>query len=112
MSSPSATPAAPEEFEAAPVRPRLHQPWRALVAVAEVVAAVLLVLGAVWAWQRGLVPMELPNAKTGAPPYQLTRYEGPWLGLAALLALLAALAVVDAVRQLVLAVRTRGRRRA
>lgn len=97
---------------AAPAQPRLHQPWRALVALAELVLAVLLVLGACWAWQRGLVPITLPNAKPGGPPYELTRYAGPWLGLATLLALCALLAVVDAIRQVMLAARTRGRRRA
>lgn len=97
---------------APPAAPRLHQPWRALVALGELVLAVVLALGAVWAWQRGLVPMTLPNAKPDAPPYELTRYVGPWLGLAALLVLIALLAVLDAVRQLVLAARAGGRRRA
>lgn len=98
--------------QAAPVQPRLHQPWRALIVLGELLLAVLLVLGALWAWQRGLVPMTLPNAKPGGPPYELTRYVGPWLGLSALLGMLALVAVLDAIRQLMLALRAGGRRRA
>ncbi|MCP2261732.1 hypothetical protein LX15_005458 [Streptoalloteichus tenebrarius] len=93
--------------------PRLNQPWRALVALAEVVVAVLLVLAAVWAWRSAAVVVEFPAWREGDPVQRVTRYYGHWMASAVGLAALAGFALLDALRQLVLAVRAggRGRRR-
>ncbi|SHE48473.1 hypothetical protein [Streptoalloteichus hindustanus] len=93
--------------------PRLNQPWRALVALAEVVLAALLVVAAVWAWRRGAAVVEFPAWREGEPVQRVTRYFGHWLAGAVGLAVLSGFALLDALRQLVLAVRAggRGRRR-
>lgn len=89
---------------------RMNQPWRAWVAAAEVLLAALLIVAALWAWGRGSVPMELP-ASDGTVDV-LTRVVGSWLTLAVLFGTVAGLFVVDAFRQLVLAVGTGRRRKA
>ncbi|GAA4001417.1 hypothetical protein GCM10022247_22580 [Allokutzneria multivorans] len=83
--------------------PRLHQPKRWLVVGAEVVLAVVFVLIAIWAWQRGIVPMEYPR-QNGAP-FQLERHQGQWWLLAVGLCTAAGLLALDAVRQALLAKR-------
>jgi hypothetical protein len=89
--------------------PRLHQPRRALIAAGEVVAAVLVVLLAAWCWNRGVLRYEFPAPDRA--PLESTRFLGNWIGAAAGLATVAGVLVLDAVRQLVLAVRTPGRGR-
>lgn len=91
-----------------PTPGRLHQPRRGLVAAAEVVVAVLLVVAAFWCWGRGVVHYEFPI--DGHSPLPATRLLGNWVGGAIGLAAVAALLLVDAFRQTLLAVRTRERR--
>ncbi|KOV80955.1 hypothetical protein ADL03_30710 [Nocardia sp. NRRL S-836] len=85
--------------------PELHQPRRALIAAAEVVAAVALVLVAVWAWNRGISKLAYPI--DGHEPLISTRYQGNWLGTAVAAVTVAAILLLDAVRQGLLAARTR-----
>ncbi|SER41182.1 hypothetical protein [Lentzea albida] len=94
-----------EPEEVPPAAPGLHQPKRWLVAAAEVVAIVLLVVAAVWCWNRGVVRLEYPFE--GREPLISTRYHGNWLGSAVGAATLAVVLALDAVRQIMLAVRTR-----
>ena len=84
---------------------RLHQPWRGWVALAEVVVASLLVVLAVWAWERGSVRIVLP-APNGATD-TVTRLLGNWLASAIAAAAVAGFLVLDAIRQTVLAWRVR-----
>ncbi|MEU3648228.1 hypothetical protein AB0E59_32950 [Lentzea sp. NPDC034063] len=94
-----------EPEAAPPVGPSLHQPKRWLIAAGEVVAIVVLVIVAVWAWNRGVVRLEYPI--DGREPLISTRYHGNWLGTAAGALTLAVVFLLDAVRQVLLAVRTR-----
>lgn len=86
----------------------LNQPWRALIAVIEVLVAAGAVWAAYWAWPRGIatITLELSDGSR----LESTRYFGNWMGAAILLGTVAALLVLDAVRQVVLAVRARPRR--
>ena len=85
---------------------RLNQPWRAAVAGAEFVVAVGLVLFAWWSWGAGRVPITLPGPD-GVDV--VTRYVGSWLALSILAGVLAGLLLLDALRQLALAVKVRSR---
>ena len=85
--------------------PDLHQPRRGLIAAGEVVAVVALVLFAVWAWNHGITELAYPI--DGREPLISTRYRGNWIGTAAGALTLAVILGLDAVRQVVLAVRTR-----
>lgn len=93
-----------------PQRPaaRLHRPIRAVVALVELAAVVALGVAAVWAWQRVTVPYELPPSDNPAVPRTVDRWSGPWVGATFGLVALAGVLVLDAVRQLVLAVRAGG----
>jgi hypothetical protein len=93
-----------EEPPAAPPA-GLHQPKRALIAAGEIVAVVALAFGAVWCWNRGIVHLAYPIE--GREPLISTRYLGNWLGTAVASITLAVILGLDAVRQVVLAVRTR-----
>jgi hypothetical protein len=86
--------------------PRLNQPWRAALAAGLVVVAVLAVLVAVWSWHRGVITYDVP-AGNGTPEMVSTRYVGNWMTIAIALGTLAGVLVVAAVRQVLLAVRTR-----
>ncbi|WP_285746032.1 hypothetical protein [Lentzea sp. NBRC 105346] len=88
--------------------PSLHQPKRALIAAGEVVAVVLLAFAAHWCWRHGVVRLEYPI--DGGAPLQSTRYKGNWIGGAIALVTLAALLLLDALRQTLLAVRARPRK--
>ncbi|PRY43425.1 hypothetical protein [Umezawaea tangerina] len=92
------------DSEAVPA-PRLHQPRRGLVAAAEVVVAVLLGLAATWCWSRGIQEFSYPL--DGRPPLVSTRYHGNWVAFAIALVTAGGILLLDAVRQTVLAVRTR-----
>ncbi|WP_344125130.1 hypothetical protein [Saccharopolyspora halophila] len=85
---------------------RLNQPWRAAVAGLELVVAIALTLFAFWAWQRGVITVHLPGPD-GAREV-VTRSLGSWLTGAVGAVTLAGLLLIDAIRQLVLAVKTRG----
>jgi hypothetical protein len=88
--------------------PRLHQPWRSAVAAGEVVLAVAAVLVGVACWRHGVTTMVTPLG-TGRPPLVSTIFYGNWMAAGIGLVTIAALLVLDAVRQLVLGVRTRRR---
>jgi hypothetical protein len=94
-----------EPEEAPPAGPSLHQPKRWLIAAGEVVAIVLLAVVAVWCWNRGVVRLSYPLE--GRDPLISTRYHGNWLGTAVGAVTLAVILGLDAVRQVVLALRTR-----
>jgi hypothetical protein len=105
-------PQAAEELVAPPpTEPaRLHRPARAAVASAELLAAAGLVAAAVlWAWPNGFATI----VTVARDDTELTSeaISGNWLAAAIGLGALAALLLVDAVRQVVLAVRTRPRRK-
>ncbi|MFD1146840.1 hypothetical protein [Saccharothrix hoggarensis] len=95
------------ETEPDPAVPALHQPKRGLIAVGEVVLAALLVAAAVWCWNRGVVHYSYPV--DGRAPLESTRLRGNWIGASAALATAAGVLLLDALRQTLLAVRTRGR---
>jgi hypothetical protein len=89
-----------------PAGPSLHQPRRWLIAAGEVVAIVLLAWLAVWCWNRGVVKLAYPLIE-GREPFISTRYHGNWIGTSVASVTLAVILALDAVRQVVLAVRTR-----
>ena len=84
----------------------LNRPWRALIAVLEVVLAGGAVWAAFLAWPRGIVTISMTVDGT---LLESTRFSGNWLAAAIGLGTLAALLVLDAIRQTVLAVRARPR---
>lgn len=102
-----ARPLPPELAELRPARPapRLHRPRRMVVLAVELAAAVLFGAGVLLAWQRGMVPYELPASDNPAVPDEVDRRSGPWLGVAFVLAAGAGLLLLDAIRQAVLASR-------
>ncbi|WP_245566575.1 MULTISPECIES: hypothetical protein [Thermocrispum] len=90
----------------APTRPgRLHQPWRALVALAELILAATAGWLAVRLWQSGITVVPTPDGSV-----ELTHYHGDAISGAIGLGLVGVLLVLDAGRQLLLAVRVRSRR--
>ncbi|WNV91030.1 hypothetical protein [Umezawaea sp. Da 62-37] len=95
------------DSEAVPA-PRLHQPRRGLIAAAEVVVAVLLGLAAAWCWSRGIQEFSYPL--DGRAPLVSTRYHGNWIAASIALVAVGGVLLLDAVRQTVLAVRTRDSR--
>jgi hypothetical protein len=92
------------------VAPALNQPWRAWLALGEVVLAAVAVLVGIWCWHRGIVPIVTPTGN-GTPPLVSVVFYGNWMSGAIGLCTVAALLVLDALREIVLAVRTRRRRR-
>ena len=86
--------------------PRLNQPWRAALAGGLVVVAVLVVLAAIWCWQHGIIRYDIP-ANGGTPELVSTRFVGSWLTIAVGLGTVAALLLVGAGCQVLLAIRTR-----
>ncbi|MFL6120815.1 hypothetical protein [Actinophytocola sp.] len=87
---------------------QLHKPWRAFVALGELVVAAVAVWFAFDLWSRGVAKVveHYPNNIT----LESTRWIGSWMALAILLGTVAAVLVVDAARQVILAVRARPRR--
>lgn len=87
---------------------QLHKPWRALVALGEVLVAAVSVWFAFDLWPRGIATIveRYPNDVV----LESTRWVGSWMSLAILLGTVAALLVLDAVRQVLLAVRARPKR--
>lgn len=101
--------AAPTGSDMPPAAAGLHRPWRALVALVEVLVAAAAMWAAYRCWPRGIasVTLELEDGSR----LESTRYFGNWMGLAILLGTVAALLVLDAVRQVLLAVRARPKAR-
>lgn len=89
--------------------PRLNQPWRFGVAVGEAVLAAVAVVAAVLLWRHGVRTMVTPLGN-GQPPLVSTVFYGDWMAIAIGLVTVAAVLVLDAVRETILAVRTRTRR--
>jgi hypothetical protein len=86
----------------------LHRPWRALVALAELIGAAAAIWGAFLCWPRGVATITL--VLDDGTRLVSTRYFGNWMAAAIALGTVAALLVLDAVRQVILAVRTTPRR--
>ncbi|WP_158886520.1 hypothetical protein [Amycolatopsis anabasis] len=97
----------PEEPESG-APPRLHRPWRALVAAGELVVAALAVWAAFPSWSAAISTVSL--RLTDGTVLTSTRLSGSWIAAAIGFGALAAVLVVDAVRQLLLAVRARHRK--
>lgn len=87
---------------------RLHRPWRSLVALGELAGAALAILLAFWCWDRGIVPVV--TLLEDGTRLESTRHVGHWLAAAIGLGAVAAVLVLDALRQVLLAVRVRPRR--
>ncbi|RKT84944.1 hypothetical protein SAMN05421805_101136 [Saccharopolyspora antimicrobica] len=96
-----------EELERAEPRGVVHKPWRAAVAGIELVLVVALVVAGWWAWQQGTVPIHLPGPQ-GAIDV-VTRSVGSWQASALGAMTLGGLLLLDAIRQVALAVRARRR---
>jgi hypothetical protein len=97
-----------------PVRARLNQPRRAFIGLAELVVAGLLVWLAFWLWSKAGVTVT-QVVDDGRPPYVSHRFYGHWMSLSVLSGMVAAVLVLDALRQFALAFQARpkakGRRR-
>ncbi|MEU8413689.1 hypothetical protein AB0C24_12920 [Amycolatopsis japonica] len=87
---------------------RLHKPLRAVVGAVELILAALAVWGAFACWKAGVVPVVITYTETTTLESQ--RYFGGPLAGAIGLGVLAAILVVDAIRQFLLAVRAKGRK--
>ena len=87
---------------------RLNKPWRAFVALAELVVAAVAVWFAFDVWPRGIA--KIVEHYPDGIVLESTRWSGSWMALAILLGTVAAVLVVDAVRQVALAVRARPKR--
>lgn len=83
----------------------LHRPRRAIVAAVEVLLAAGAVVAAFWAWPKGFATIVTATSEGGEVISE--RVYGNWLGAAIGFGTLAALLVVDAARQVALAVRAR-----
>jgi hypothetical protein len=86
----------------------LHRPVRAVVALVELIVAGFAVWGAFWAWPRGFATITTVISDGTALDSQ--RVSGNWLAAAIAFGTAAALLVIDAIRQVVLASRVRSRR--
>jgi hypothetical protein len=84
---------------------RLHMPWRALVALGELAVAAVAVWFAFDVWPRGIAKI-VENYGNGIV-LESTRWSGSWMSLAIVLGTVAGVLVLDAVRQVLLAVRAR-----
>ena len=86
----------------------LHRPARAVVALVELIVAGLAVWGAFWAWPRGFAT--ITTVVSNGTALDSERVLGNWLAFAIAFGTVAALLVVDAARQALLATRVRPRR--
>jgi hypothetical protein len=84
----------------------VHEPRRAVWALVEIVAAGLLLWLAVWLWGEGV---DTVGAVRDRPELTVDRYQGGWIGAAVAVGALALILVLDALRQLILAVRSRSK---
>lgn len=97
------------ETFAAPARShRLNQPWRGAVAAGELIVAAAAVIVGIACWRHGVTTMITPLAG-GQPPLRSTIFYGNWMAGGIGLVLVATLLVLDAIREVLLAVRTRAR---
>lgn len=97
-----------ETVTAPEVHAPLNQPWRAWVAVGEVVVAVVAVLVGIKLWSVGVTTLVTPLGN-GAPPLVSTIYYGNWMAYGIGLVVVALILLLDAIREVLLAVRTRRR---
>lgn len=88
---------------------RLHQPWRVLVAVVELLVAGAAVWLAFPCWQ--LSVRHLTVTLADGTVLHSARYLGNWMSAAVGLGMLAAILLVDAVREVMLGARVKRRRR-
>jgi hypothetical protein len=88
---------------------RLNNPWRALVALGELVFAGVALWFAFDLWPRGVA--KIVTTLSDGLVLESTRWVGSWMAGAIGLGAVAALLVLDAIRQVSLAVRTRPKRR-
>ncbi|MGH3878611.1 MAG: hypothetical protein ACRDSK_16390 [Actinophytocola sp.] len=87
---------------------RLHRPARAIVALVELLLAGAAVWGAFWAWPHGFATI---TAEVGQGiVVESERVYGNWVAAAIAFGTVAAILVLDAARQAVLAVRARPKR--
>ena len=92
--------------EVPPVEPRgLNQPWRGLIALAELIVAGLVLWAAFWCWSKAdnTITLVLGNGTE----LRSTRSVGHWMAAAIALGTVSGVLVLDALRQVVLAVRAR-----
>ncbi|MDV6012637.1 hypothetical protein [Haloechinothrix sp. LS1_15] len=85
----------------------VHRPRRALVAIVELLLVALAIWAAVAAWSHGTETIDPGSTIAGVDSF--TRYHGGWIATAVGLATAAAVLVLDAARQLVLAIGPRHR---
>lgn len=90
------------------VAARLNQPWRGWIAIGEVVLAAVAVLVGIKLWGVGVTTTVTPLGN-GQPPLVATIFYGNWLAYGIGLVVVAATLLLDAIRELSLAVRTRRR---
>jgi hypothetical protein len=103
------TVAADELVAPPPAEPgRLNKPWRALVALVELVLAAVAVWFAFDLWPRGVA--KIVERYPDDIVLESSRWVGSWMATAIVLGTVATLLVLDAVRQVLLAVRARPRR--
>jgi hypothetical protein len=88
-----------------PTRGSLHRPWRALVALGELLVAGGAIWLAFWCWSYSAV--RVTTVLSDGTRLDSTNYTGHWQAAAIALGTVAAVLVLDALRQLVLAVRVR-----
>ena len=92
--------------EAPPVERRgLNQPWRGLVALAELIVAGLVLWAAFWCWSKADTTITLVLGD--GTELRSTRSVGHWMAAAIALGTVSGVLVLDALRQVVLAVRAR-----
>lgn len=88
---------------------RLNNPWRALIALGELLLAGVALWFAFDLWPRGVA--KIVTTLSDGLVLESTRWIGSWMAAAIGLGTVAALLVLDAIRQIALAVRTRPKRR-
>lgn len=103
VASARAEPAWPQQDELSDGR--VNRPWRAVAALVELVLAGAAGWGASWAWSHVVTTIAFDAG--GEQVLTSRLISGPWTAAAIGFGLLAALLLVDAFRELVLAVRAR-----